>query len=104
MIKINRDKLKLEVQSAKDEFENTKVQFLDFTNNSMREIPLIKWTNLKYFLDHLIYDENIIHDNIKQIEKNITFTINNTNNPDHLLKLITARGTQNYILSISEQI
>jgi hypothetical protein len=104
MIKINENILKLAVQEAKDEFESTKVQFLDFASNSMREVPLIKWNNYKYFLDHLEYDETIIEGRIKQIETDIASAMKNPNNPDHLMKLITAKGTQNFILSISEKI
>lgn len=105
MIKINEDKLKLAVQEAKDEFENTKVQFLDFAANSMREVPLIKLDNYKYFLRHLEYDENRIHQIIKRLDTDIELAMKNPNtHPDHLLKLITARGTQTFILSISEKI
>lgn len=102
-ISINKEKLAIEYSKAKAEFDNFKNPGYSFMLNSLRELPLIRYSNLSYYFDNLIIEKEIVDGFIVQIEKSIKFASEHNNIQDEL-KLIEAYNTQQFVLSISENV
>ena len=104
MIQIDENKLKIAIEEAQDEFKNTKVDFLNFGENSLRELPLIRAGNLKYYLNHLIIDKSIVEGFINDISKKIEEDTKSECAADHIIKLMKSYNAHKFVFSISKEI
>lgn len=102
-IEIDKEKLMAEYTKAKQEYDNFENPSHNFFLNSFREFPMIRYCNLKYYLDNLIIEKDIINGFIADIEENIKFAKEH-DNIIHELKLIETLNTQRFVLSISKDV